>query len=223
MIFPVFSQARVKARQSVCLHNVKQIVIATLMYVDDNDNCLPVTCWTGYYRINFPSAILPYARDPKVFHCPQDKQGYNGFSYPANDTFGGPMLGWYGKTTEMIMVDDPSSTILVLCAPLNPKAFPDGDGSGNRYAYINDDYPNFIDETSPLNVFDTSLWDQSKGMGVSVNPDNLMRAYADPNGYWQMQNHSGGTNYGFADGSAKWRTLPSTLIPVNMWTSRADD
>jgi prepilin-type N-terminal cleavage/methylation domain-containing protein/prepilin-type processing-associated H-X9-DG protein len=223
MIFPMFAQARVKARRTVCLSNVHQIVFAILMYADDNDNSLPVSTWTGEVRLNLPSAVLPYARNPKVFHCPQDLQGYNGFSYPANDTAGGPMKGWYGDTSDMITVDAPTNTILILCAPLNPRAFPDGDGGGNRYAYINDDYPKFIDETSPLNVFDTSLPDVSMGMGVTANPGNLMREYGGYRYYWQMQNHHGGTNYGFADGHAKWMILPKTLVPENLWTGDGGD
>jgi|WetSurMetagenome_2_1015567.scaffolds.fasta_scaffold191534_2 prepilin-type N-terminal cleavage/methylation domain-containing protein/prepilin-type processing-associated H-X9-DG protein len=223
MIFPVFSQARIKARQSVCLANVKQIIAATLMYADDNGDCLPVACWTGYWRVNLPSAVLPYAKSGKIFHCPQDKQGSNGFSYPANDSPEGPMIGWYGTSSAMIMIDDPSNTILVLCAPLNPAAFPDHDHIKNRYAYIDDNYPNFEDETSPRNVFDLSLPDWSMGMGVSINPGNFMFQYGRAKGYWQTQNHNGGTIYGFADGHAKWMTLPDTLTPVNMWSSSGSD
>jgi prepilin-type N-terminal cleavage/methylation domain-containing protein/prepilin-type processing-associated H-X9-DG protein len=225
MIFPVFSQARLKARQSVCLSNVKQIVIATIMYADDNDGSLPIATWTihGVMRLNLPSAVLPYAKNVKVFHCPQDKQGSNGFSYPANDTAGGPMLGWNGKTSEMIMIDDPAHTLLLLCAPLNPAIFPDGDGFENRHAYIDDNYPSYADETSPLNVFDTALIDHSTGMGVTVNPSFLLQQFRDPKGYWQTQNHAGGTNYGFADGHAKWMVLPNTLVPENFWTSYGGD
>jgi prepilin-type N-terminal cleavage/methylation domain-containing protein/prepilin-type processing-associated H-X9-DG protein len=223
MIFPVFASARLKARQSVCLSNVKQIVAAALMYADDNDETLPVTSWSSWYRINFPAAILPYTKSPKLFHCPQDKQGSNGFSYPANDTAGGPMLGWYGTGSQMVMIDDPASTILVLCAPLNPAAFPDGDDSANRYAFIDENYPEFDDPTAPLNVFNTSIWDQSMGMGVSINPGNLMEQYGRTKGYWQMQNHNGGTIYGFADGHAKWMILPKTLVPENMWTCSGSD
>jgi len=227
MIFPVFAQARLKARQSVCLSNLRQIVAASLMYADDNDDCLPVSSFTrfysGFYRVNLPSGVLPYAKSVKIFHCPQDRQGPQGFSYPANDTRGGPMLGWYGTSSAMIMIDDPSNTLLVLCAPLNPEAFPDGDGADNRAAYIDDNYPGFVDPTSPLNVFDVFASDDSMGMGVSINPDNLMHQYRRPKCYWQAQNHSGGTNYGFADGHAKWMILPETLKPVNMWTSSGSD
>ncbi|MCJ7752459.1 MAG: prepilin-type N-terminal cleavage/methylation domain-containing protein, partial [Armatimonadetes bacterium] len=36
MVFPVFAKAREKARQSVCMSNLKQLSMAMLMYAEDN-------------------------------------------------------------------------------------------------------------------------------------------------------------------------------------------
>ena len=41
ILFPVFAQAREKARQSQCLNNVRQISTAVLMYTQDNDEMFP--------------------------------------------------------------------------------------------------------------------------------------------------------------------------------------
>lgn len=41
ILFPVFAQAREKARQSTCLSNIKQIALGALMYVQDYDECFP--------------------------------------------------------------------------------------------------------------------------------------------------------------------------------------
>ncbi len=38
ILFPVFSQAREKARQTACLSNLRQIGLATLMYAQDYDD-----------------------------------------------------------------------------------------------------------------------------------------------------------------------------------------
>lgn len=42
ILFPVFAQAREKARQTMCLSNLKQIGLATLMYTEDYDECYPI-------------------------------------------------------------------------------------------------------------------------------------------------------------------------------------
>jgi prepilin-type N-terminal cleavage/methylation domain-containing protein/prepilin-type processing-associated H-X9-DG protein len=57
ILFPVFAQARAKARQISCLSNTKQISLAVIMYTQDYDETLPG------YRFNEPN---PYAGDPHV-------------------------------------------------------------------------------------------------------------------------------------------------------------
>ncbi|MES2465576.1 MAG: prepilin-type N-terminal cleavage/methylation domain-containing protein, partial [Armatimonadota bacterium] len=41
ILFPVFAQAREKARQTSCLSNVKQICLALNMYAQDADETYP--------------------------------------------------------------------------------------------------------------------------------------------------------------------------------------
>jgi prepilin-type N-terminal cleavage/methylation domain-containing protein/prepilin-type processing-associated H-X9-DG protein len=41
ILFPVFAQAREKARQATCLSNMKQLINAYLMYVQDHDETFP--------------------------------------------------------------------------------------------------------------------------------------------------------------------------------------
>jgi prepilin-type N-terminal cleavage/methylation domain-containing protein len=45
ILFPVFTQAREKARQTTCLSNAKQIGLATLMYANDYDERYPQQQW----------------------------------------------------------------------------------------------------------------------------------------------------------------------------------
>ncbi len=42
ILFPVFAQAREKARQTSCLSNCKQLVTSTLMYIQDYDEMFPL-------------------------------------------------------------------------------------------------------------------------------------------------------------------------------------
>ena len=41
LLFPVFAQAREKARQAKCLSNLRQLAIGMLMYAEDHDELLP--------------------------------------------------------------------------------------------------------------------------------------------------------------------------------------
>jgi prepilin-type N-terminal cleavage/methylation domain-containing protein len=42
ILFPVFAQAREKARQASCTSNLKQVGLAVFMYASDHDECLPL-------------------------------------------------------------------------------------------------------------------------------------------------------------------------------------
>src|SRR5213082_1669007 len=41
ILFPVFAQAREKARQTSCLSNIKQLGLSAMMYVEDYDETYP--------------------------------------------------------------------------------------------------------------------------------------------------------------------------------------
>src|SRR5258707_14483040 len=61
ILFPVFAQARAKARQTSCLSNTRQISTAVLMYSQDYDETLP-----GYRFSQTGSNNNPYASDSRV-------------------------------------------------------------------------------------------------------------------------------------------------------------
>ncbi len=60
ILFPVFSQAREKARANTCLSNLRQFNLGLSMYAQDNNECLPpAKGWPA--DMGFGS--------PKPFHC----------------------------------------------------------------------------------------------------------------------------------------------------------
>ncbi|MBC8140518.1 MAG: prepilin-type N-terminal cleavage/methylation domain-containing protein, partial [Armatimonadetes bacterium] len=61
ILFPVFAQARAKARQTACLSNMKQIGIAVLSYAQDYDELiLPSQNDSNGVLVSWPSLIQPY-------------------------------------------------------------------------------------------------------------------------------------------------------------------
>ena len=45
ILFPVFAQAREKARAISCLSNLKQVGIGLMMYTQDYDETYPIAAW----------------------------------------------------------------------------------------------------------------------------------------------------------------------------------
>lgn len=89
ILFPVFAQAREKARQAACMSNLKQVGLATMMYVQDYDETLPdrrdlKTSLPGGYQpwgnASWPtsdprggwalSLMDPYTKNAAIWNCP---------------------------------------------------------------------------------------------------------------------------------------------------------
>ena len=51
ILFPVFAQAREKARNAACLSNCKQLGTAVMLYVQDYDEVYPVHGYNGNNRM----------------------------------------------------------------------------------------------------------------------------------------------------------------------------
>lgn len=92
ILFPVFAQAREKARTGSCASNLKQVGLSWMMYLQDYDErilppCDGNTCW--YYR----NPLQPYVKNVKVFQCPSHPVEPQGqwASFPPYDEY------WYGS------------------------------------------------------------------------------------------------------------------------------
>ncbi len=78
ILFPVFAQAREKARQISCLSNMKQIDTGLMLYTQDNDETL---CGDVYLppinggksnTFTYDRQLAPYVKNDAVYACPSD-------------------------------------------------------------------------------------------------------------------------------------------------------
>jgi len=84
ILFPVFAQAREKARQTGCLSNVKQIGLGIQMYVQDFNEYIPRNAFAdpprvqeGDHFVNCSSprwmdVMQPYVKNTQIHNCPSD-------------------------------------------------------------------------------------------------------------------------------------------------------
>jgi prepilin-type N-terminal cleavage/methylation domain-containing protein/prepilin-type processing-associated H-X9-DG protein len=81
ILFPVFAQARAKARQISCLSNQKQMGTAWMMYVQDYDETTPTihgTNWIpGGTRVAEYLLLYPYQKNIGIWRCPDAPQTEN--------------------------------------------------------------------------------------------------------------------------------------------------
>ncbi len=78
ILFPVFAQAREKARQTQCVSNLKQIGTSLMMYTQDYDEKMPFNYqyhWSNGQRIDgllewWQDLCRPYVKNEMVYQCP---------------------------------------------------------------------------------------------------------------------------------------------------------
>jgi prepilin-type N-terminal cleavage/methylation domain-containing protein len=77
ILFPVFAQAREKARQITCVSNIKQIALGIIMYTQDNNEQFPIG-WIQDQNTQaitaWPGEVAPYLKSTRVLCCPDDSK-----------------------------------------------------------------------------------------------------------------------------------------------------
>ncbi|MCC6731162.1 MAG: DUF1559 domain-containing protein [Chthonomonadales bacterium] len=82
ILFPVFAQAREKARGISCLSNTRQIGLALAMFAQDHEEYLPKAffndeaqageSWGNPWWFGWEQVIAPYIKSNMLLHCPSD-------------------------------------------------------------------------------------------------------------------------------------------------------
>ena len=224
ILFPVFSRAREKARQTSCLSNMKQIGMAIELYTSDNDETYPMS--------RFPDATH------HVGGCTSSADN----SYTPSDDLEGSSVNWKRAINGYL------KNQVVWACPSNTHQWDGGSASGiaNRGDETNIHYPqaawlpisyglngSFFNEAVP------PCWlGEAKVRGryrsEVVASSNLLLlletrySFPDLGDWWlplrapnsttegPLQSHNGGCNWLFADQHAKW-LKPQATCP-GAWT-----
>ena len=107
ILFPVFAQAREKARQSTCASNLKQIGLASIQYTQDYDECF------YSHRDNCPSAASASSICTQYSNWPASQQPAGG-----NSSDGSTWRFYY-----MYKLYPYTKTFAVFTCPSNPNAW----------------------------------------------------------------------------------------------------
>ncbi|MDX1934211.1 MAG: DUF1559 domain-containing protein [Capsulimonadales bacterium] len=283
ILFPVFAQAREKARQTSCLSNSKQLGLGIAMYVQDNDEIYPQAY---YYKNNTATTnggaaggyvtwtvtVMPYVKNQQIFVCPSDRTGgltpdnpvcpnfqdvatlgceaqVPRLSYTPNSAImprkRGPQDG--PNTVAIAAVDAPADVIaLAEFTNFNNCIF----GTSSQQANAGELRNKSHRPTNALMLADGSEYAAQSVADMAVAPYAVTKAAAEgPLGWggpsdngnvtnpagcrttnigsglhirWaEPARHSGGSNYTFADGHAKWFRFDATINPNNfLWGKR---
>jgi prepilin-type N-terminal cleavage/methylation domain-containing protein/prepilin-type processing-associated H-X9-DG protein len=217
ILFPVFAQARGKARQAACLSNVRQIGLAVSLYVQDYDETFPngINVYDGW-RIwageGWAGQCMAYNHNGPLFRCPSDTSGpqspldsVDSYAYNFNlieyaDTNDPPPSGValadLNAATRSVLLFEVTDVAVNLTDPLEgtaPGGTPGTNFSATSNGLDNRLYAQETFITSVKNQYATGYM----GGRMPFNPASTQ--FSDPNG-----RHMNGSDFLLADGHAKW-------------------
>jgi prepilin-type N-terminal cleavage/methylation domain-containing protein/prepilin-type processing-associated H-X9-DG protein len=194
ILFPVFAQAREKARSTNCLSNFKQLGTGVMMYVQDYDGAYPLA-WYNTPQYGFDCVLQPYVKNLQVFDCPSNKTApryWNGYvtyfkipppGIPGDYAMNGDLTNRNGLGLTEAAVQHPADTILMTeiwdtRGPTGAKLKHTVTGVGS------------VDDGPEHEIFTSNKNDVCNRIPFKI--------------------HQGGSNYNFADGHAKWMRVEAT-------------
>jgi prepilin-type N-terminal cleavage/methylation domain-containing protein/prepilin-type processing-associated H-X9-DG protein len=200
ILFPVFAQAREKARQTSCLSNTKQMAIGFQMYAQDYDEKTTLlwqymTGGPNNEATHWPQRLYPYVKNSQVYLCPSAPRVNPTDMTDMRNYAAGPAYAgnWHvGGGNALAGIERPSDLVIVAETGVN-----DWFGNGS-----------LIRSATTMNP-----WvGQDAGIGEPFGVRCQMR-YGVKDNYiasrgqaaWAIDwRHNDGANFAFADGHSKW-------------------
>ncbi len=224
ILFPVFAQAREKARQAVCMSNLNQSGLGINMYVQDYDEHYPQAIlnfnggWNNYYLWTTPStlratsassmnlrnsvwsnSIQPYVKSTGLYDCPSTEPWNIGTNPPNTpkiaQTFNGDLQDYPDAG-----IIEPSNIILLWSGHNKSGAM--GYGSSN---------PELICGTSTADcTYQSSVNSNGNCPTGNGGTDTLIEFGGQPS--YNDHVHGNGDNEDFVDGHVKWAPYSSNYL-----------
>ena len=194
MLLPALSKAKEAGRRIACMNNQRQLGLACIMFVDENDGRFPAR--TAGNPPRWPEALRDGYKEMRILICPTDRPDVTSVnetnadltvrSYLINgwnDCYQAAMGGSFsmgaimGKAMSEQAIPLPSDTII----------FGEKETSSGHY-----------------------YMDMLEGVGNDFTEVEQSRHSA-------TTQNTGGSNFTFADGSARYLRFGQMLTPQNLW------
>jgi prepilin-type N-terminal cleavage/methylation domain-containing protein/prepilin-type processing-associated H-X9-DG protein len=227
ILFPVFAQAREKARQASCLSNMKQLSLGIAMYAQDFDEALPYnyayegTITGGGCAQRAPAVlrwwqdfVRPYVKNEQVYICPSGSIGrvlYTfGRSAPGAALDPNPLVKDYIANAAAAATDRGMVAGTTFTGRVGP--FTNNGGCGTEVVTLSQ----LDDVAGTIAIFDgyrsSEIWALCQSNCPNITPPQPSTCAASrlntpwPN--YVAARHNEGYNAGYSDGHVKFAKNP---------------
>jgi prepilin-type N-terminal cleavage/methylation domain-containing protein len=206
MLLPALSKAKGQATKISCVNNLRQLALASQMYVDENENTYPLRPRENFW----PSRYYPNYKNLRLLVCPND----------------GPNPGSGGATNALYPGDaKPRSYIHNAWNDYMKDTLTEADMSqymaGNSSVSVKASIIRHPSDTIVLGEkmtasthYHMDLLELERNGGVG---NDLFQLEPGRHGASSGQSGTGGSDYSFADGSVRYFKSGKALWPANLW------
>ena len=192
MLLPALARAKSTAQESSCKNNMKQLVLANILYAGDNHNHYEDVSTVDHW----PQMLaFYYGNQTNLLTCPTDR----GRGVPATD--GGTGFDNGARSYTMNAWDEIFGYIQ--------------NGSSAANLTVGDDKIKHPAETIVLGekvATDGGFW-----MDINQMPTDLTNSLSEGMHGATQRSKSGGHNSGFVDGGVRYYAFGKDISPVNYW------
>ena len=216
ILFPVFAQAKLAAKKTVDLSNLKQIGTTIMLYGGDNDDAFPLTSYPSVGN-SWPLQCQPYIKNWDMFRSPGDasaKWPPAGTKHPQLDTPASDARWTYRWTSYLL-------------SAFMSGGFVDADGTKGKYAVQSSlaSPANVVyvalaaDDVAPRDHFHGFYWGSPSEQASPYMQNLTWDAAKGQTREIKLDAFAGGSNGAYVDGHAKfgrwsqlwWRDLPKGI------------
>jgi len=212
MLLPALARAKEAGKRIACVNNLRQLSLADLMYIDENNGNYPSRTVKG----RWPTQLRDGYKDYRILKCPSDvpnpvSGGTDPVNYPLDSTNRSYIInGWNdyfeaqmtqtGQGFNLNAITDKSMPESAIKEPSETIVFGEkhgeppqpGDPSSHGHFYMD-----FLEGVGN----DVTEVDQSRHSAVARN------------------SRGGGSDYAFSDGSTRFLRFGKSFIPFDLWAT----
>src|SRR6266516_1299916 len=204
MLLPALARAKEAGKRIACVNNLRQLSLAAVMYLDENNGNFPARTVKG----RWPSQLRDGYKDPRVLKCPSDvpnpvSNGSDPITYPFDFTNRSYIsIGWNdyfeaqmgGSLPSLNVIIDQSMLESRIKEPSETIVFGEKRGDTPQHGHF---YMDFLE--GPGN--DVTEVEQSRHSTVA------------------RYSRGGGSDCAFADGSIRFLKFGRSFIPIDLWAT----
>ncbi|MEY4385352.1 MAG: hypothetical protein RLY20_635 [Verrucomicrobiota bacterium] len=202
MLLPSLSRAKEAAKRISCLNNQRQLGLSATMYASDNEGQFPPRSRT----VRWPSRLQEFYRNPSILRCLTDRDPTNtpaiNPSFPMDTQPRSYMINGFGDYFEETLK-----------------------GTTNWNSFMSASYEVSMKESAIPHPSETILFGEKETDSGHFYMDFWEGRSGNDVEELEQSRHSsvgrkatsGGSNYAFTDGHAKFLKYGGAVRPLNLW------